>query len=142
LLFPAYVRRYPFVFYATEDADHYVLGIDATSDRLAKGGETGVALFNDQAASPVTTEALHFCEAFRRDIAVTRKFADDLGEHELLVSQQASVTLTNGVSFDIDGFQVVDEKRLSGIDDATIGNWHRRGWLALIHFHLASLDRF
>jgi hypothetical protein len=60
-----------------------------------------------------------FLRGFPPDIAVTRKFADDLGEHELLVSQQASVTLTNGVSFDIDGFQVVDEKRLSGIDDAT-----------------------
>lgn len=137
---PAYVRRYPFVFYATDDADQFVLGIDAASDRIVREGDAGEGLFEGGTASAMTTQALHFCEAFRRDSEATLAFAAAL--QPLLIDQRAAVTLASGTSFDIDGFKVVDRARFAALDDATVLDWHRRGWLALVHFHLASLDRF
>jgi len=37
---------------------------------------------------------------------------------------------------------VVDTERFANLDEAVVLDWHRRGWLALVHFHLASLERF
>jgi len=137
---PAYVRRYPFVFYATGEADRFVLGIDVESDRIVREGEEGAALFDGDTASVLTTQALHFCEAFRRDSEATILFAEALAP--LLIDQRAAITLVSGERFDIDGFRVVDRERFAALDDATVLEWHRKGWLALVHFHLASLDRF
>lgn len=137
---PAYVRRYPFIFYATDEAERFVLGLDTGCDRIVRDGEGGVALFDGDQASAMTTQALHFCEAFRRDVEATTAFVGAL--KDLLIDQRAAVTLESGESFDIDGFQVVDRARFAALDDATVIDWHRKGWLALVHFHLASLDRF
>ncbi|CAN5747628.1 SapC family protein [soil metagenome] len=137
---PAYVRRYPFIFYATDEAERFVLGLDTGCDRIVRDGERGVALFDGDQASAMTTQALHFCEAFRRDVEATTAFVGAL--KDLLIDQRAAVTLESGESFDIDGFQVVDRARFAALDDATVIDWHRKGWLALVHFHLASLDRF
>jgi hypothetical protein len=139
---PAYIRRHPFIFYATEEPQRFVLGIDVASPRIARGGDRGVALFDGDAASAATAQALQFCEAFRRDCAVTRLFADALLERDLLVDRRAAVTLPGGGAFDIDGFKLVDRDRFDALDDATVLDWHRKGWLAAIQFHFASLDRF
>jgi hypothetical protein len=40
------------------------------------------------------------------------------------------------------GFQVVDQARFTALPDTVVLDWHRKGWLALVHFHLASLERF
>lgn len=137
---PAYVRRYPFIFYATDEAERFVLGLDTGCDRIIRDGEGGVALFDGDRASAMTTQALHFCEAFRRDVEATTAFVGAL--KDLLIDQRAAVTLASGENFDIDGFQVVDRTRFAALDDATVIDWYRKGWLALVHFHLASLDRF
>jgi hypothetical protein len=139
---PAYIRRYPFIFYATEEPDRFVLGLDVSSPRVARAGDQGVALFDGEAPSPATTEALQFCEAFRRDGETTRAFADALAAHDLLIDRRANVTLPGGAAFDIAGFKVVDRERFDALDDATLGEWHRKGWLAAVHFHLSSLSRF
>ncbi|MES2696694.1 MAG: mannonate dehydratase, partial [Verrucomicrobiota bacterium] len=35
-----------------------------------------------------------------------------------------------------------DPAKFAALDDATVLAWHKNGWLALIQFHLASLDHF
>ncbi len=40
------------------------------------------------------------------------------------------------------GFQVVDPKRFAELPEEKVITWHRNGWLGLVHFHLASLERF
>jgi hypothetical protein len=37
---------------------------------------------------------------------------------------------------------VIDAGRFAALDDATVVDWHRRGWLALAQLHLTSLGRF
>jgi hypothetical protein len=139
---PAYVRRYPFGFVATDDAEQFALIADAGSDRFAASDEEGVAMFEDGKPSALTRQALEFCEAYRRDAAATGAFCAALKASDLLVPRRADVTLPDGRKLAVDGFLVIDGEAFAALDDATVVNWHRNGWLAVIHYHLASLDHF
>lgn len=138
---PAYVRRYPFGFVATDDADQFALIADAGSDRLAASG-AGAALFEDGKPSALTRRALEFCEAYRRDAAATGVFCAALKASDLLVPRRADVTLPDGRKLAVDGFLVVDAGKFAALDGATILGWHKNGWLALVQYHLGSLDHF
>lgn len=139
---PAYVRRYPFVFVLTGTPEGSALAIDSGSDRIARAGEDGVALFEDGNPSALTKQALEFCAAFGRDAELTALFTAALTEKELLIDRRADATLPDGRKLGIDGFQIVDGEKFAALDDATIAAWHRQGILPLVHHHLASLDRF
>lgn len=139
---PAYVRRYPFGFIPTINPEGFVLAIDAGAERVRKDGDEGMALFEEMEPSELTRQALAFCDAFQGQAAVTRAFADALVAAELLVDRRADVQLPDGRTLGLEGFQVVDADKLAGLPDETIVEWHRNGWLALVHYHLASLDRF
>lgn len=139
---PAYVRRYPFGFIATTDPDGFALAIDAASDRVVKDGDEGMRLFEDSEPAELTKQALAFCDAFRADANATRAFADALKAQGLLIDRRADATLPDGRKLGLEGFQVVDAEKFAKLDAGTIAEWHGRGWLALVHFHLASLERF
>ena len=64
------------------------------------------------------------------------------GKSVLLIDRRADATLPDGRKLGLDGFQVIDTERFANLDEAVVLDWHRRGWLALVHFHLASLERF
>lgn len=139
---PAYVRRYPFGFIPTINPDGFVLAIDAAAERIRKDGDDGVALFDAQEPSELTQQALAFCDAFQSEAAATRAFADALVAAELLVDRRADVQLPDGRTLGLEGFQIVDADKVAALPDETVVEWHRNGWLALVHHHLASLDRF
>lgn len=139
---PAYVRRYPFAFIGTVDPDGFALAIDSGSDRVVQGGEAGVALFEDGAPSAITQQAMEFCTAFGREAEATQVFVAALRDKDLLIDRRADATLPDGRTLGLDGFQIVDAEKFAALDEATIVAWHKQGLLALIHFHLASLDRF
>lgn len=138
---PAYVRRHPFAFLRTPD-DRHVLAIDAASALLRREGEEGEPLFIEGSPSPTTQSALAFCEAFRLQADSTIEFVKALEARELLVERQANLVLNNGRNLGLTGFRVIDEPRFANLDGPTIVEWHAKGWLAPIHFHLVSLDRF
>lgn len=139
---PAYVRRYPFGFGATTDPEGFALMIDAGSDRIGKVGDDGAALFVDGQPSSLTQQALAFCDAFQADARSTAAFSAALRANELLTERRADATLPNGRKLGLNGFEIVDAEKFAALEDTTIAAWHRSGWLALVHFHLASLDRF
>lgn len=139
---PAYVRRYPFTFVATDAPAGFHLAIDAGSDRVARGGTEGVALFEDGKPSALTAQALEFCTAFGREAELTRLFSTALREKDLLVDRRADATLPDGRKLGLNGFQIVDPEKFAKLDDETVLAWHKQGLLALVHHHLASLDRF
>ena len=139
---PAYVRRYPFGFIATTDPDGFRLAIDVGSERVGQSGTEGTPLFEDGKPSALTAQALEFCNAFGRDAAVTQLCSVALKEKDLLIDRRADATLPDGRTLGLDGFQIVDAQKLAALDDETVVAWHRSGLLALIHHHLASLDRF
>ncbi len=140
---PAYVRRYPFVFARTVDPDGHVLAIDAGAAMLRTDGDEGQPLFDaDGQPSALTRQALAFCEAFTREAAATAAFSAAVRAAGVLVERQADVVHPDGRQSSLLGFQVVDAQRLADLPDATVLAWHRNGWLALLHVHLASLARF
>jgi hypothetical protein len=139
---PAYVRRYPFGFIPTGDPDGLALAIDAASDRILQSGDDGAALFEDGKPSELTRQALQFCAAFGRDAELTRLFSTALQERDLLIDRRADATLPDGRKLGLDGFQIVDAEKFAQLDADTVSAWHHQGLLALVNFHLASLDRF
>lgn len=139
---PAYVRRYPFVFMHTTNPDGFALAIDTGSGRVAQDGAEGVPLFQDNQPAEVVRQAMQFCGAFTAEHQATRDFSEQLRSHDLLMDRQADVTLPNGRKLALQGFQVVDAEKFSALPEAVVIEWHRKGWLGLVHFHLASLGRF
>lgn len=139
---PAYVRRYPFGFLATTSADRFALGIDVESDRVAQGGEAGHALFAEGKPTDITAQALAFCEAFQGEALATRDFVQALETQDILVDRRADATLPDGRKLGLDGFRIVDADKVSALADDVVLDWHRKGWLGLVSFHLASLGRF
>ena len=139
---PAYVRRYPFVFVRAADPDGFALAIDADSGRIAESGSDGVALFEDGQPAEITRRALDFCGRFTGEHRATQAFCAELKARGLLVKRDAGATLPNGRRLQVSGFEVVDPERFGALPEETVVDWHRKGWLGLIHFHLASLARF
>lgn len=139
---PAYVRRYPFGFLATGDGKSFVLALDVEAEGVLSSGEEGRPLFEDGKPAELTRQALAFCDAFQGEAAATTAFAEALKASGLLIDRRADVTLPDGRKLGVDGFQIVDAEKFAALDDAVVLDWHRKGWLALVQFHLASLDRF
>ncbi|WAC49186.1 SapC family protein [Asticcacaulis sp. SL142] len=141
---PAYVRRYPFSTIRLEDDKGFAMVVDTESERLVKDPacEDGVALFDLDEPSSFTRQVMDYCEAFHREALATQAFSEALKAQDILVDRRADLTLPDGKILGIDGFCIVDAERFSKLDDHVIVDWHRKGWLGLISFHLASLERF
>ncbi|ATY34207.1 SapC family protein [Sphingomonas psychrotolerans] len=139
---PAYVRRYPFGFIRTVNPDGFALAIDTGADRVTREGEDGAALFDADGPTALTRQAMRFCEAFEGEAAATSAFVGALVAADLLVDRRADVTLPDGRKLGLDGFGIVDAERFAALPGETILDWHRKGWLGLIHLHLSSLERF
>jgi len=138
---PAYVRRYPFVFAGHAD-DSFALAIDRAADSLVSGGEEGLALFVDGKPTETVTGIMDFCRDFHAAHIQTNAFVAALAERDLLIDRHADARLDSGRVMKLSGFRVIDRARFDALPDDVVLDWHRRGWLALIHFHFVSLDRF
>lgn len=139
---PAYVRRYPFGFLATGDGQSFILALDVEAGAVASAGDEGQPLFEDGKPSGLTSQALAFCDAFQGEASATTAFAAALKARGLLIDRRADVTLPDGRKLGVEGFQIIDAEKFAALPDDQVLTWHRKGWLALVHFHLASLDRF
>jgi hypothetical protein len=60
----------------------------------------------------------------------------------MLVEHHFQAKTADGRLINLQGFKAVDRAVFAKLPDATLAEWHRAGYLALVHFHLASLDRF
>ncbi|MGY0798535.1 SapC family protein [Lysobacter sp. A286] len=138
---PAYVRRYPFGFVSIPQSERFALALDTASERVVREGEEGMPLFEEGGPSHLTGQALQFCEAYQAEFVGTQSFVAALRDHDLLIDKRADATLADGRRYALDGFQVVDPDRFRDLDQATIVDWHRKGWLSLVSLHLASLGR-
>lgn len=133
---PAYVRRYPFVFYESEDHQRYTLCIDEASSTLEDNGTR--PLFADGKPTELTQNALQFCATFQREHLATRDFVTDLDERGLLVPNEAAITLMSGEKLTVTGFHVIDLDRFAAMPDSAILEWRRKGWLGWAYAHFVS----
>ncbi|MGH6995063.1 MAG: SapC family protein, partial [Stellaceae bacterium] len=83
--------------------------------------------------------AVAFCSEFQGQLALTRDFCKALEDEGLLADKEAGITMKDGSGFRLTGFRVVDEKKFDKLEAKTFQRFRRRGWLAPIYLHLASV---
>jgi hypothetical protein len=135
---PAFVRRYPYVLNIDAGSDQPLVLIDEAFDGF--NATEGDRLFNDDGSeTPVLQTALAFLADFKMQGELSNEFMGRLKKYDLLVPQAVSLNRGSEQSIALDGFFIVDEKRLGALSDATLLELTRNGDLARIHTHLLSL---
>ena len=134
---PSYVRRYPFVFATGEDQGRLTLCVDRAAGRIVEDG--GEKLFADGKPTKVTDNALEFCAAFEREIAVTRKIVELLRKHGLLTENQATLTLPSGSKVALKDFMVIDTAAVDRLSDDGFAELRHNGALPLVFAQIGSL---
>lgn len=134
---PAYIRRYPFIFSEMPGNDQLSLCIDMDDSVIEQKGEQ--RFFEDDGKPSVLSQnALEFCKSYHAAAAQTIEFGKALAESGVLVDRQAEIGIGQGKRINFSGFRIVDEKKLSELDDKTFIEWRRKGWLPFIYAHLFS----
>jgi hypothetical protein len=137
---PAFVRRYPFVLnYEPESAAPMVL-IDEAFDGLSM--TDGERLFDDDGKETEFTKSmLAFLGDFKVQGELSNEFMARLKKYDLLIPQALTINRSESdQKLSLDGFHIVDEKRLLALDDAATLELARSGDLGRIHTHLLSLN--
>ena len=84
---------------------------------------------------------MEFCKAYEAALARTRKAIEELEALKLI--DESSVSLKGGEQTSkIDGFAVVDEKKLRDLADETISSLVKRGVMGCVYAHLFSMSNF
>lgn len=136
---PAYVRRYPFTF--TEvPGGQALLSLDSGYPGLDKEGKEGQRLFDQEGKeSDFLKNMLAFAQGFQDDYLRTGQICAELDKLGLFKDMNMQATLTNGSSFNMGGFLVVDEQKLLQLEDTAVAALFKSGILGTIYAHLISL---
>lgn len=137
---PAFLRRYPFVFATTgENGETLTLCLDTAYAGVNTEGR-GERLFDSSGErTQYLSGVLQFTTDYQAQHNLTRRLVAKLIELKLLEPATAQVTLPDGTSRTLSGFQRVSVERLRALDDATVVELFRSDMLMLIYAHLGSL---
>jgi hypothetical protein len=137
---PAYVRRYPFIFLEDRERGQFVLCIDEAAESLSDA--EGELLFDGDQPGPAGIRGRDFCTAFQGQVQATRAFADAVAGAGLLIENRAQIVLKDRRAMGVSGFRVIDEAKFNALDDATVLDWRRKGWLLLVYCQLISASNW
>jgi hypothetical protein len=139
---PAFIRRYPFVFSASDDGKTFTLCVDEAFQGLNYQGR-GQALFTEDGKhTPYVDNVLRFLQEYRIQFQRTQAFGRKLRELDLLEPMQAQFTLDSGEKMSLAGFQAIDRKRLRALSGETLQQLAANDELELIYLHLQSMRNF
>ena len=134
---PAYFRRYPFGM-ASIAPGQMAICFDQGFGGFSQ--TEGEALFNDKGEpTEFMLGVQRFVEEYETEVQRTRTFCADLQAAGLLQDMRFDATLPDGQTLGVDGFLAIDEKKLAELPDAKVGEWHRNGYLGLIHAQQISM---
>jgi hypothetical protein len=132
---PAYVRRYPLILMEMQTPGEFTVCIDE-----AANGATGELLFTPEGElSEAGKNAIGFCQAYQNQIVATVEFTKALQTHGLLEQNHAEIKLASGETLNLNGFLTVSPKKLDELPDDVYLEFRRKGWIGLIHLHIASV---
>jgi len=137
---PAYVRRYPFIFSEVPNTDRLILCVDEDSDQYET--ESTQPFFIDGKPSENLQRALKFSEMFHGQLDETRRFTTWLEENGMLEEKVARADMANGQSYTMRGFRLINPEKINTLTDVQILELHKKGWLALLYFHLQSTQHW
>jgi hypothetical protein len=131
---PLNLQRGPF-FTAGND-----LAIDLDSSRIdAAGAEP---LFNESGApTPYLESIMALMRELRPGLERTKIFVETLMKLKLVVALSINVGFDDGTQRDVTGLYTIDKEVLKGLDDATVLDLFRRGYLHLIYLLIASVNQ-
>jgi hypothetical protein len=138
---PAFVRRYPFIFSASEDGKTFTLCVDEAFQGLNYLGR-GQPLFDAEGKqTPYVDNVLKFLQEYRAQFLRTQAFCNKLVELDLLEPMRAQFTLgTEKMS--LGGFRAVDRAKLKALSGDALAQLAATDELELIYLHLQSMRNF
>jgi hypothetical protein len=139
---PAFVRRYPFVFSASDDGQTFNLCIDQAFSGFNAEGR-GERLFNDEGKpTGFTNNVLTFVQEYQRQFELTKAFCDKLKDLDLLEPMQAQVSLATGERTSLTGFMAVERRKLKALTGEKLAELVKTDELELLYLHLFSMRNF
>ncbi len=134
---PAYIRRYPFIFSELPEGDQLTLCVDMNDNVVQEGSEQG--FFDPEGnASELASNALEFCKSYHAAAQQTVEFSKALAESGLLVDREAQINVAGNRRINFSGFKIIDEQKLTELDDKVFIEWRQKGWLPFVYAHLFS----
>jgi hypothetical protein len=139
---PAYIRRYPFIPAMQTGGKEYLVCIDELFGGVNREGR-GERLFSDDGnVTKVFEQYVSFLKEFHVQHKLTVDFCAEMLALGLMEPMQADVAMSTGEKLKLDGFYVLNRKKMAGLPDETISKLHRQGYLELVYAHLVSLENF
>lgn len=134
---PAVLRAYPFCI-ARIDTERFAICVDMAWPG-AQGAE-GQPLFTETGEqAQLLKEMTPYLEQLEAEIQRTRLVGKKLLELGVLTEMRFDATLPDGRQHTVDGFLTVDDKKMTDLPDAVVGELHRSGMLGLVHLHWVSM---
>ncbi|MGP1506474.1 MAG: SapC family protein [Campylobacter sp.] len=130
---PFAVQNYPFVLAQNEDNEKF-LCIDAEAPDFKSGKE----LFKVGKESDFLAQIIENTKEFSEDEDRTKNALKEMKDAGILEPKELTIGEENRAL--ISGFYVVDREKLDKLDDKTLADFARRGYLELIYTHLQSLS--
>lgn len=134
---PAYIRRYPFIFSEVPGNDQLTLCMDMNSDITEENGEQS---FFDKDGKPtqLAQNAMEFCKSYHAAAQQTLEFSKAIAASGILVDRRAEINVLGNKRISFSGFRIIDEQKLAQLDDKTILDWRKKGYLPFLYAHLFS----
>lgn len=135
---PAYFRRYPFTTTTPQADDKMLICFDEEFDGFDLDG--GVRLFDeDDNDTDKMKEISAFLQEYYQDMRLSESFAERLSSLNLLDDVAMKVKAEDGSEYNLRDMLVVNEERLSRLEDDDVVELFRSGRMWLIMWHIASL---
>ncbi|MCP4191602.1 MAG: SapC family protein [Planctomycetaceae bacterium] len=139
---PAFVRRYPFVFWQGEDKTKYTLCVDEKWEGCNTEGRGDRLFQDDEERSPYLTKMLGFLEEYQLQHQRTRAYCQRLKELEILEPMRVDFTLGGGEKRSLGGFMAVSRAKLKELPAEKLAELVKTDELELTYAHLTSMDNF
>jgi hypothetical protein len=139
---PAMIRRQPFLIGFEGGSGQgcekrRMLSLDMDSRRVSR--ERGEPLFEPLGGrTPFLEEMATLLETLYHGAEVNTKFVAALQEHGLIESVTFDIALADGSRNQLLGFYAIDEEKVRGLSDETLGQLSRNGFLMPLFMMLAS----
>lgn len=134
---PAVLRTYPFCI-GRIDEQRFAVCVDTAWP--GANTDDGTPLFEADGQPAVLLKNMQpQLETLEQEIQRTRLVGRRLLELDVLRDMRFDATLPDGSKHSVDGFLTVDDKKMSALPDAVVGELHRSGLLGLVHLHWVSM---
>jgi hypothetical protein len=139
---PAFIRRYPFVFAASDDKKTLTLCIDETHPGVNREGRGQRLFADDGKPSTYTQNVLKFLQEYQVHFERTKIFGKHLKDLGLLEPMQATVTTPKGEQLKLGNFLAVSRAKLRELPAEELARLARTDELELVYLHLYSMRNF